>query len=304
MRGMRSPRRHATGNRRQERASYAQVETISLVVAVAALFFGLLAVAFLISTRHWHITRNLAISGLPAIASIAAGIISIALRRRAKSVLRTDEMLPRFERIVSAVNSSAATEGGLLGLPFLAVVDGTEVGRAAEATTIELSARSGLTILVGPAGSGKTYFLRELASRLQKHLSTSDAIAKVFLLDAGTWRVGLSLRSWLIEEIKRTYGAPPYATKHWLINQLVLLVDSVDALSPGSRYGFINEVISFLDENPGNSILLASRDVIHDHLQSSRRSGVRTIVLTTLPVVDIRRVSVVLCRYAFSQIEQ
>ena len=119
---------------------------------------------------------------------------------------------------------------------------------------------TGLLLILGEPGSGKTTTLLELAANLITR-AKSDAKERVpFVLNLSSWRKKQPLAEWIAVELSEKYRVPVKIARSWLQNDyLVPLLDGLDELSTAVQPDCVAAINDFIDESKPSGLVVCCR---------------------------------------------
>ena len=119
---------------------------------------------------------------------------------------------------------------------------------------------TGLLLILGEPGSGKTTTLLELAANLIIR-AKSDAKERIpFVLNLSTWKRKQPLARWIAIELSEKYRVPVKIARSWLQNDyLVPLLDGLDEVPIALQAECVAAVNDFIDESKPSGLVVCCR---------------------------------------------
>jgi eukaryotic-like serine/threonine-protein kinase len=119
---------------------------------------------------------------------------------------------------------------------------------------------TGLLLILGEPGSGKTTTLLELAANLITR-AKSDAKERVpFVLNLSSWRKKQPLAAWIAVELSEKYRVPVKIARSWLQNDyLVALLDGLDEVPTGVQPDCVAAINDFIDGSHPSGLVVCCR---------------------------------------------
>lgn len=116
-------------------------------------------------------------------------------------------------------------------------------------------------LILGEPGSGKTTTLLELARDLIERAETEKNHPIPVVFNLSSWASKKpSLSDWLIRELYSKYQVPAEIGRNWVEDQqLLLLLDGLDEVSPNSRQSCVEAINQFLQSHGQTEIVVCSR---------------------------------------------
>jgi hypothetical protein len=117
-------------------------------------------------------------------------------------------------------------------------------------------------LLLGPAGSGKSFTLKRIAAGLLQRAQVDPASPVPVILNLTNWRLGNSdLAAWIVGEISSTYLPKKEFVRTWLDEgRILLLLDSLDTVAVEARTACIDAINRFRNSRTLPGLVVASRD--------------------------------------------
>lgn len=107
---------------------------------------------------------------------------------------------------------------------------------------------SGLLLILGEPGSGKTTTLLELASDLIRRAKKSPTERVPIVLNLSSWRKGALLEEWIAGELSSKYRIPRKIARDWVEhNYLVPLLDGLDELPTAIRPDCVAAINNYVE---------------------------------------------------------
>jgi eukaryotic-like serine/threonine-protein kinase len=119
---------------------------------------------------------------------------------------------------------------------------------------------TGLLLILGEPGSGKTTTLLELAANLITR-AKSDAKERVpFVLNLSSWKKKQPLAEWMAVELSEKYRVPVKIARSWLQNDyLVPLLDGLDEVPTAAQPDCVAAINDFIDGSDPSGIVVCCR---------------------------------------------
>jgi hypothetical protein len=116
---------------------------------------------------------------------------------------------------------------------------------------------TGLLLILGEPGSGKTTTLLHLAEILLERARTNIKERVPVVLNLSTWKKQQPLRDWIVVELLLKYRVPAKMAPFWLLNNyLVLLLDGLDEVETSLQPECVAAINAFMDEfNPSGMVV-------------------------------------------------
>src|SRR5438270_6367225 len=120
---------------------------------------------------------------------------------------------------------------------------------------------NGELLILGEPGSGKTTLLLELTRNLLDRAEKDDTHPIPVVFNLSSWAVRRQVLSkWLVEELNTKYQVPRKIGQQWMdTDQLLLLLDGLDEVSPNYREACIDAINVYRREHGLVSIVVCSR---------------------------------------------
>ena len=139
---------------------------------------------------------------------------------------------------------------------------------------------AGALLILGAAGSGKTFLLLELADALLKCARQDEKYPIPFILNLSSWALGrsrLPLKQWIINELSDKYKITSEISKVLIANnQLLPLLDGLDETAHAHRVACIDAINSFHHDHSLLPIVVCSRS--DEYLLQERKLSLRGAV--------------------------
>jgi hypothetical protein len=119
---------------------------------------------------------------------------------------------------------------------------------------------TGLLLILGEPGSGKTTTLLELAANLLAR-AKSDAKERVpFVLNLSSWRKKQPLAEWIAAELSEKYRVPVKIARSWLQDDyLVPLLDGLDEVPTALQPDCVAAINAFIEELKPSGLVICCR---------------------------------------------
>jgi NACHT domain len=119
---------------------------------------------------------------------------------------------------------------------------------------------TGLLLILGEPGSGKTTTLLELAANLISR-AKADAKERVpVVLNLSSWKRKQSLADWIAGELSQKYRVPIKIARSWLQNDyLVPLLDGLDEVTTTLQPDCVAAINDFIDEPEPSGLVVCCR---------------------------------------------
>jgi hypothetical protein len=116
-------------------------------------------------------------------------------------------------------------------------------------------------LILGPAGSGKTILMLELARRLIAQAEHNPDAPIPVVLNLASWaRTRRPLAEWLKDELHEKYDVPPAVSRVWLENcQMALLLDGLDEVMALHRVACVEAINAFCHASGSTPIAVCCR---------------------------------------------
>ena len=116
---------------------------------------------------------------------------------------------------------------------------------------------TGLLLVLGEPGSGKTTTLLDLAGILLERARTDIKERVPVVLNLSAWKKQQPLRDWIAVELLVKYRVPAKMAPFWLLNNyLVLLLDGLDEVETSLQPECVAAINAFMDEfNPSGVVV-------------------------------------------------
>lgn len=119
---------------------------------------------------------------------------------------------------------------------------------------------NGYLLILGPAGSGKTFTLIQIAEYLIRRARADPSQPIPVILDLSSWRRGRhSFEDWVIAQVSDLYVESKDLVRTWLNERrLILLLDSLDRVGEEDRAACVKDINAFLENSP-HGLVVSSR---------------------------------------------
>ncbi len=132
---------------------------------------------------------------------------------------------------------------------------------------------NGYLLILGSAGSGKTYALLQITAHLLRMLKSDHTLPVPAILDLSDWsRNSPVLADWAVERLNKTYVVDKKAARTWLeADRIVLLLDNLDQVSDADRDACVDAINQFLSDFTPKGLVVCSRDAEYGDLGAKLR---------------------------------
>jgi len=139
---------------------------------------------------------------------------------------------------------------------------------------------SGELLILGEPGSGKTTLLLELARDLLDRAQNYDTHPMPVVFILSSWAAKQQpLTDWLVEELNTKYLVPHKLGQLWVdSDQLLLLFDGLDEVSPASRVKCVDAINAYRQEHGLVPIIISSRSAEYFTITKISRLQLRNAV--------------------------
>jgi eukaryotic-like serine/threonine-protein kinase len=119
---------------------------------------------------------------------------------------------------------------------------------------------TGLLLILGEPGSGKTTTLLELASNLLVRARADSKERVPVVLNLSSWKKKRSLADWIALELSEKYRVPVKIARAWLRKDyLVPLLDGLDEISTAEQPDCVTAINHFIDDYEPSGIVVCCR---------------------------------------------
>ncbi len=154
----------------------------------------------------------------------------------------------------------------------------------------------GQILILGEAGSGKTFVLAQIAGHLIRRARQSPRQPIPVVVDLNNWRSNASsFAEWVVAQIHLYYVQPRESVRGWLTahNRLAILFDNLDSVPEESRSACVREINAFLDHYSPPAAVVVCRTTAYEHLQVRLKLHVamRIQPLSEAEIIDYLRLT-------------
>lgn len=119
---------------------------------------------------------------------------------------------------------------------------------------------NGYLLILGTAGSGKTFTLIQIAEYLIRRARADPSQPIPVILDLSSWRRGRPFDDWVIAQVSDLYVESKDLVRNWLNERrLILLLDSLDRVGEEDRAACVKDINAFLENSP-HGLVVSSRE--------------------------------------------
>ncbi|WP_297324284.1 TIR domain-containing protein [Nitrosomonas sp.] len=131
-------------------------------------------------------------------------------------------------------------------------LDDTQIDTVFDAT--------GLLLILGEPGSGKTITLLELASLLIKRAAVDSKERIPVVLNLSSWQKSQSLVEWIADKMRSAYQVPSKLARTWLDQgYIVPLLDGLDEVRTENQPNCVEAINKYIDEFHPSGLVVCSR---------------------------------------------
>ena len=145
-------------------------------------------------------------------------------------------------------------------------------------TQVFFEQAKGELLILGEPGAGKTTLLLELTRDLLERAHRDEAYPIPVVFNLSSWATKqLPLEQWVIEELKTKYQVAPEVGRKWVkANQLLLLLDGLDEVTPDALRACIDKINEYYHQ-ARRSLVVCSRT--KEFLDQPGRLALHTAVI-------------------------
>ena len=119
---------------------------------------------------------------------------------------------------------------------------------------------TGLLLILGEPGSGKTTTLLELAAELIERALKDSKERVPVVLNLSSWEKKQSISDWIILELSRNYRIPHNIGRVWLESDYILpLLDGLDEVESTLQSSCVSSINEFIDETQPSGLVVCCR---------------------------------------------
>jgi hypothetical protein len=119
---------------------------------------------------------------------------------------------------------------------------------------------TGLLLILGEPGSGKTTVLIELASHLLTRAKYDSEERIPVILNLSSWQKDQALSKWIQDSLYRSYGVPSKLAKHWLNKGYLLpLLDGLDEVQTEHQADCAEAINAYITDTEPPGLIVCSR---------------------------------------------
>ncbi len=129
---------------------------------------------------------------------------------------------------------------------------------------------SGLLIILGEPGCGKTTTLLELAQSLVNRAETNPNERIPVVLNLSSWKKGQLLSDWILQSLTKIYNIPTKVAGTWLERSYLLpLLDGLDEVKPELQADCVAAINTYIDKHEPPGMVVCCRLLEYQWLPDS-----------------------------------
>lgn len=146
---------------------------------------------------------------------------------------------------------------------------------------------TGLLLILGEPGSGKTTSLLELAAILIIRANADPNERVPIVLNLSSWQTQQSLEQWIAAELSAKYRIPKPIASAWLAQDyLVPLLDGLDEVQPANQLDCVTAINTFIATHNPSGLVVCSRLMEYGRLTTRLKLN-GAVCLEPLSVDDV-----------------
>jgi DNA polymerase III delta prime subunit len=140
------------------------------------------------------------------------------------------------------------------------VSDGIQTGALTDRSVSSLYDATGLLLILGEPGSGKTTTLLDLAQTLLERAGNDIKERVAVVLNLSSWKKKQPLAEWMSVELSEKYRVPRRIARLWLQRDyLIPLLDGLDEVETSIQPGCVAAINSFIEESNPSGLVVCCR---------------------------------------------